>query len=266
MSNNYGYLKSPKDLRDYHLNKTYMAVELPEAFEVAHSDIKSQGTVGACVAFSVVEILESQQLGNKYSTNWIYGYRPKGYSTTRGMYPSQALKTVKGTGYVPYDVLPGNKEVPKVIELVNSRLDELTEEASKRHIYSYARLRSIYDIKEAIYLLKCPVLVCIDIDEKGLKLDSNGVAYVPENPDGGHAVVCYGWNETGFLIQNSWGTTWGKRGVFILPYEYEITEAWSVNVGEDDETEDIITPPKYLLLREFLMLFVKLFNKIFIKN
>lgn len=265
MSNNYGYLKSPNDLRDYHLNKTYMAVDLPDTFEVPHSSIKNQGNVGACVAFSIVEILESKLVGNYYSTNWIYGYRPRGYSTTRGMYPSEALKTVKQTGYVYYNTLPGNREVPHVIEIVNSRLDELTEEASHKKIVSYARLKSIYDIKEAIYLLKSPVLVCINIDEKGLKLDPNGVAYVPETPDGGHAVICYGWNETGFLIQNSWGVTWGKKGVFILPYEYEITEAWSINVGDED-TYDIITPPKYFVLREFAMLFVKLFNKLFVRN
>jgi hypothetical protein len=36
---------------------------------------------------------------------------------------------------------------------------------------------------------------------------------------GGHAFLIAGYNDTGFLIQNSWGTTWGRNGYATLPYE-----------------------------------------------
>ena len=85
-----GCIPSKKDIRDYKLNKKVChAVNLPEKFEVEHSAIKNQGGVGSCVAHSVSEILE--QLADneiKYSTAWIYGYRPAGYYQGTGMMTS----------------------------------------------------------------------------------------------------------------------------------------------------------------------------------
>ena len=45
---------------------------------------------------------------------------------------------------------------------------------------------------------------------------------------GGHAVTIVGYNDllkngntTGyFVVQNSWGTSWGVHGLFYLPYSY----------------------------------------------
>jgi hypothetical protein len=36
---------------------------------------------------------------------------------------------------------------------------------------------------------------------------------------GGHAFALVGYNDVGFLVQNSWGTRWGKGGFATLPYE-----------------------------------------------
>ena len=36
---------------------------------------------------------------------------------------------------------------------------------------------------------------------------------------GGHAVACVGYDEDGFIIQNSWGSGWGYRGMTKLPYD-----------------------------------------------
>lgn len=36
----------------------------------------------------------------------------------------------------------------------------------------------------------------------------------------GHAVAIVGYNENGFLIKNSWGTTWGEQGYGWVSYDY----------------------------------------------
>src|SRR4029453_10477718 len=36
---------------------------------------------------------------------------------------------------------------------------------------------------------------------------------------GGHAFAIVGYNEVGFLVQNSWGPEWGKGGFATLPYD-----------------------------------------------
>lgn len=43
-----------------------------------------------------------------------------------------------------------------------------------------------------------------------------------EPPQGGHAVMCVGYDDDKkhFIVRNSWGTGWGDRGYFYMPYEY----------------------------------------------
>jgi hypothetical protein len=51
---------------------------------------------------------------------------------------------------------------------------------------------------------------------------------------GGHAFALVGYNDVGFLIQNSWGTDWGKGGFATLPYEDWLDsgyDAWVVRPG-----------------------------------
>jgi hypothetical protein len=41
----------------------------------------------------------------------------------------------------------------------------------------------------------------------------------PSPDDGGHAFVIVGYDSRGFIIQNSWGSSWGTRGLARLTYE-----------------------------------------------
>ncbi|MFL5727032.1 MAG: hypothetical protein ACJ765_05520 [Chloroflexota bacterium] len=48
---------------------------------------------------------------------------------------------------------------------------------------------------------------------------------------GGHAFLIAGYNDVGFLIQNSWGLGWGKKGYATLPYEDWLDNAYDAWVG-----------------------------------
>jgi len=48
---------------------------------------------------------------------------------------------------------------------------------------------------------------------------------------GGHAFTLVGYNELGFLVQNSWGTGWGKRGFATLPYDDWLDSAYDAWVA-----------------------------------
>lgn len=52
--------------------------------------------------------------------------------------------------------------------------------------------------------------------------------------EGGHAFALVGYNERGFVVQNSWGTQWGAQGFAVLPYEDWVahgTDAWVTALG-----------------------------------
>jgi hypothetical protein len=51
---------------------------------------------------------------------------------------------------------------------------------------------------------------------------------------GGHAFALVGYNERGFVVQNSWGTSWGASGFAVLPYDDWIvngTDSWACGLG-----------------------------------
>ena len=262
MERKYGYIPSPKDLRDYKINKAYRNIELPKEFECHHGRIKDQGTVNSCVAHAISSVLEASDDIN-YSTGWIYGYRPTGYYQGEGMITSQALKTVNKAGYVENKELDVNIEVPEAADIVNKNLNVYRERASKKKIALYARLNSLEEIKQSIYVNKKPVLLAILVGNKGIELDKKYIAQIPSEYSGGHQMVCYGWNEYGLLIQNSWGDKWGNKGTFILPYEYPISEAWMIKHNSNITGSSSIVKPKFYLLRNIIMKLIKLFKKLF---
>lgn len=46
---------------------------------------------------------------------------------------------------------------------------------------------------------------------------------------GGHAVVIVGYNNMTqhFKIRNSWGSAWGLKGSFYVPYEFMLNPNWT---------------------------------------
>jgi len=62
------------------------------------------------------------------------------------------------------------------------------------------------------------------------------IATIPiqSEPLGGHAIAILGYNKTGFLIQNSWGTEWGNQGYAVLSYKDWLAnamDAWVAQLG-----------------------------------
>ncbi len=72
--------------------------------------------------------------------------------------------------------------------------------------------------------------------ERGPHGKVNFVIRKTANPKtiGGHAFALVGYNEIGFLVQNSWGKKWGKGGFATLPYEEWLEcayDAWVARPG-----------------------------------
>ena len=69
---------------------------------------------------------------------------------------------------------------------------------------------------------------------------------------GGHAVLVCGYDGATqrWLVRNSWGTSWGNRGYFTLPYAYLLspslaTDLWSIettNVSSSPRSNGTVAP------------------------
>ena len=67
----------------------------------------------------------------------------------------------------------------------------------------------------------------------GFRVDTDNERYFVRKGSkyaGCHCVVCVGYNKQGFIIRNSWGTSWADHGYITIPYEeYDdaVFEAWT---------------------------------------
>ncbi len=63
---------------------------------------------------------------------------------------------------------------------------------------------------------------------------------------GGHAFAIVGYNERGFVVQNSWGVSWGRQGFATLPYAEWVRngdDAWVTALGVPADLESRLRSP-----------------------
>ncbi|MBM3522128.1 MAG: C1 family peptidase [Alphaproteobacteria bacterium] len=120
------------------------------------------------------------------------------------------------------------------------------EDAMRRTLGVYYRIdkNSVVDVQAAIQEVGA-VYVSSDVHPGWSKVPTvDGVPTfdrlpkIPpgggEKPNGGHAYALVGFNQDGFIIQNSWGRRWGLGGFALLSYDdwrdYGF-DAWAVALG-----------------------------------
>jgi C1A family cysteine protease len=101
---------------------------------------------------------------------------------------------------------------------------------------------ALININKNVYALfegDNPYLLNIDFENilvyssyESYQVSINGIVPMPKPNDqllGGHAIVCVGYNDTKklWIMRNSWGSSWGDKGYFYLPYNYLIDDKLS---------------------------------------
>ena len=125
------------------------------------------------------------------------------------------------------------------------------EDATGRPLGVYYRVdkKSVVDMQAAIYEIGA-VYVSGDVhDGWGLEESPMPASHdkLPriermDKKTGGHAFALVGYNERGFVVQNSWGTGWGASGFAVLSYEDWVTngsDCWAVALGVPQDLSDI---------------------------
>ena len=267
----FGCIFSNYDSRDYKLvAEAVMNSDLPNEFVLEQiGDVKNQKSVGSCVAHAMSTILEyhAHYYNKELSTNFIYGIQKELFDRDgRGMILRDACSIVQKYGDMLEIDCPGNDEVPECHEIASNAFNDTNKvsRAYNYHIKSYYSCNSIDDIKYAL-INHGPVLGALEwykeykVNDKGI-LTGNPTTY-----SGGHAVVIYGYNEDGFICQNSWGKMWGKKGTFIVPYDIQFREARGI-VDYENVIDDDIKKPLSGFLWNFIYKIINFVVNLFSKS
>lgn len=261
-----GCLPPKIDLRDYKVCAPVS--ELPETFECKRvGKIKHQGTVGSCVAHATSSILENiNNYPQPLSTNFIYGIQKKVlHKTGPGMHLNDACKIIQKYGDMLEMDCPGNDEIPLCYSKADLAFSDSTklERAEPFKISSYYACYTINDIKYALYNYG-PVLASVKWYESYHIDNLNRIIMNKGTDNGYHAIMIYGWNKEGFLIQNSWGKTFGRNGTCVYPYSEPISEAKAFIRGEI--SDDALNTTHYSTFATLVIKFLNLIINFIVKK
>ena len=231
-----GCQPSPLDVRDYTIDMVAMAeAPLPDTYLCNGMAVLNQGLVGSCVAHACATAMGygEKKSGNKahdFSRGYIYGNRKETDHQGEGMYIRQALKQLNHCGDCQYDDFPYNETYPNVKNKIEKNKENLANLALPFKIENYFRLYSNDEIKKALLNQGAVVM--------SMPIYSSFAAECPlptadDKYEGGHAMCLIGWDETGWIIQNSWSKSWGNKGTLHVPYEYPFNEFWGITVNLD---------------------------------
>jgi hypothetical protein len=156
-----------------------------------------------------------------------------------GMCLRDVCKIIQRYGDCLYETIPFNIEMPECYNRLTEELNEdVYNEALTYRVESYARCMTKNAVKYSL-MNYSPVLMSVKWYNDYKINDDDTICFDTSSKSGYHAIMVYGFNEKGWLCQNSWGSRWAGSGRFILPYKYGFREAWSF---VDAKNDDIYKP------------------------
>jgi C1A family cysteine protease len=224
----YHWIKDKIDTRDHPYQLTNTAQSNIVDLRQYCSSIEDQGKLGSCTGNAIagaIELLHKRQSRTlDISRLFIYYYERKFIGTVNydsGAYIRDGIKACYTYGAPTENLWPYNISKFKMQPHKTAIVDAL-----KRKVTSYQRALDFNQVIDSI-TSGYPVTIGFNVYSS---FDSPAVAktgimpYPNVNKErllGGHAVLIVGYNKTNntFIVRNSWGTRWGDKGYFYMPFE-----------------------------------------------
>lgn len=237
-----GVKKQPLDERDLIFQATFSSEELPEKYKNPNiREIENQLRTGSCVAnatCSALEMMYTKNDGVNLSRMFVYYNAREPYSYLKeqdvGAYVRDGFKSINHQGVCSESTWP----------FIESRVNlkpstSAYDKAVDNFVLKYERLQNTLAIKSAVYKNQA-VTFGIPLRSEFFRIKGPLATqnYRATGSDvGGHAMAIVGWDDSlkGFIIENSWGTSWGDKGLGLIKYDifdkyyYDVWTATELN-------------------------------------
>jgi len=224
----YHWVKDKIDSRDhpYQLTNTEQSniVDLRQYC----STIENQGNLGSCTGNAIagaIELLHKRQNRTlDISRLFIYYYERMFIGTVNydsGAYIRDGIKACYTYGAPTENLWPYN-----ISKFRTAPSKTALTDAAKRKVTSYQRATDFNAVIDAItsgYPVTIGFSVYSSFDT--VNVARTGIMPYPDTKKerllGGHAVLLVGYNKNNntFIARNSWGTNWGDKGYFYMPFQ-----------------------------------------------
>jgi len=228
----YGWMPDVPDQRDL-VFATARAVTLPPAVDLRPGcpPVYDHGPLGSCTANAIGAAIEYEQIRQKEakpfapSRLFIY-YNERVMEHTVGQDAGaqirDGMKSVNKIGACP------ETDWPYVIaNFTRKPPPGAFKDAPLGKAVSYQRVIQTLDQMKGCLAAGFPIVLGISVYEsfESQQVARSGVVPMPASREkllGGHAILAVGYHDADerFMMRNSWGTSWGMKGYFTIPYAY----------------------------------------------
>ena len=248
----WGWRPDTLDHRDWGLEKLLKPIpikRLPASVDLRSkcSPVEDQGQLGSCTANALVGNLEFLIIKDvlpfvDLARLFVY-YNERVIENSvgddAGAMLRDGIKALVQWGCCTEKLLP--YDVSKFAKKPSSAC---YADGKKRIITGYARLNTLNDMRQCL-AAGFPFVFGFTVYPSFMtaQVAKTGKANLPdgnERPEGGHAVCAVGYVDSikCFVVRNSWGTGWGMKGYFTLPYAYLTDrnlsdDLWTIRAGNN---------------------------------
>ena len=161
-------------------------------------------------------------------------------NTDNGAEIRDGIKSVNKQGVCPEKMLPYN-----IYRFADKPSAACYKAALNHQVLSYHRVQRTLEQMRGCLAEGFPFVFGFTVYDsfESKTVEKTGKLNMPKKNEtivGGHAVLAVGYNNTAkrFIVRNSWGSDWGLKGYFTMPFEYLTEENlsddfWTIRVVEN---------------------------------
>jgi C1A family cysteine protease len=229
----FGWVPDLPDARDFMFSAPEsVLMKMPKKVNLTSKmpPVYDQGQLGSCTANAIGAAFEFDQLKEGYtdfmpSRLFIY-YNERAMEgtvdTDSGAMIRDGMKSVAKVGVCTEDTWPYD-----ISQFMAKPPAKAYNEAKKHQALLYKRVIPTLHQLQGALAAGYPIVFGFSVYESFMspEVAKTGVVPLPprnEQMIGGHAVVAVGYDDAiqSFIVRNSWGKSWGKKGYCTMPYGY----------------------------------------------